>query len=504
LATMSALKRWFKGAEGRRQAAGRFLPLAASPLLLYLLLLLWLNPPPALAQAGVVAEPEESNEPAAVRTHRVQPGETLTSIALLYDTTVEALQRLNNISDPSLVYAGQELLIPGGEGETVLVFYTIRAGDTLAGLAAAFGTSVAGIAETNHLTNPDRLVAGQSLAIASHTGSVEPDPVRGEAYLVRPGDTPLSLAARYNISPLAIAQANDLPFPLRLYAGQRLRLPGDARFQFLAGEWRRVDVRPLPAVQGETVVVYVESLEAGRPSGTFADQTLRFVPHEEGYVALVGLDAFTEPGVTELALSGGGARPWQQWQQPLSIVSGNYGTQLLTVSPEIVSLLAPEVRAEEDAFFETIYTRFTETPRWEGVFQMPLTTTVVTAGYGAARSYNGGPFDIFHTGIDFGASVGTAVIAAAPGEVIFSDELTLRGQTVIIDHGLGVMTGYYHLSARHVQAGDVVNTGELIGEVGSTGLSTGPHLHWDVRVMNAPVNGLQWTREELLPREGPP
>jgi murein DD-endopeptidase MepM/ murein hydrolase activator NlpD len=479
---------------------GKPLPPATCYLLLCLLLLLGLRPSlPVLAQEPQEVEQEEApgGRPDVARVHLVKPGETLTSIALLYDTTVEALQGVNNISDPSLLYAGQELLIPGGQGEAVLAFYTLRAGDTLAGLAAAFGTTAAEIVETNYLTNPRALVAGQSLAVVSHTGSVEPDPISGEAHVVRPGDTPLSLAARYDVSPLALARANELPFPLRLYPGQRLRLPGEAPFQFLPGEWRRVEVRPLPAVQGETVVVYVESLEEGWPSGHFAGQPLRFAPHDNGYAALVGLDAFSEPGVTTLTLAGSGSRPWTTWEQPVSVVSGNYGTQLITVSEEIAPLLAPEIRSEEDALFETIFGRFTETRHWDGVFQMPVTTTIVSAGYGAARSYNGGPFDIFHTGIDFGAAPGTLVMAAAPGEVLFSDELPLRGKTIIVDHGLGVMTGYFHLSVLRVEAGDFVTAGQVIGEVGSTGLSTGAHLHWDLRIMNAPVNGLQWTREAL-------
>jgi murein DD-endopeptidase MepM/ murein hydrolase activator NlpD len=504
LATMSALRHCSDVAacvlRGRWRPLLVSLPVVAHHSLLILLLLLWLEPPlPLLAQEPAESEQEEagSERPGAIRIHLVQPGETLTSIALLYDTTVAALQQLNNINDPSLLYAGQELLIPGGEGEAVLAFYTIRAGDTLAGLAAAFGTTATAIAETNHLVNPGFLVAGQSLAVVSHTGSAEPNPLTGEAHLVRAGDTPLSLAARYSVSTLAVALANELPFPLRLYPGQRLRLPAETPFQFLPGEWRRVEVRPLPAVQGETVVVYVESLDEGRPSGRFAGQPLRFVPQGDGYVALVGLDAFTEPGLTSLTLAGSGSRPWPPLQQPVTVVSGNYGTQLIQVSEDLAALLAPEVRTEEDAFFETIFSRFGETQQWQGSFQMPVTTTVITAGYGAIRSYNGGPFDIFHTGIDFGMATGATVMAAAPGEVLFSDELPLRGNTIIIDHGLGVMTGYFHLSALHVTTGDFVAAGQTIGEVGSTGLSSGPHLHWDVRIMNAPVNGLQWTREVL-------
>lgn len=126
---------------------------------------------------------------------------------------------------------------------------------------------------------------------------------------------------------------------------------------------------------------------------------------------------------------------------------------------------------------------------------MPLTNTVVTAPYGDGRSYNGGPINIFHTGIDFAGAVGTPLYAPAAGEVIFNETTDLRGNVIIIDHGLGVMTGYYHLSESFVQVGDRVPAGQFIASVGNTGLSSGPHLHWDLRIMNVPVNGRQWTEQ---------
>ena len=89
-------------------------------------------------------------------------------------------------------------------------------------------------------------------------------------------------------------------------------------------------------------------------------------------------------------------------------------------------------------------------------------------------------------------------MAAAAGTVVYSDTLPLHGNTLIVDHGLGVMTAYYHLSTYHVSFGEHVESGQIIGEGGSTGLSSGPHLHWDLRVANVPVNGLQWTREDLI------
>ncbi|MCI0581083.1 MAG: M23 family metallopeptidase, partial [Chloroflexi bacterium] len=245
----------------------------------------------------------------------------------------------------------------------------------------------------------------------------------------------------------------------------------------------------------ETVAIYVENLTTGQPEGNFAGQSLRFAPYDGGYVALAGIDAFAAPGRYTLALGGFGATPWRPFFQDVEVVSGNYGTQTITIPDNLTYLLAPEIRAEEDAFLATIYTRFSDAPLWGGLFQLPLTSTVVTAGYGDARSYNNGPIEIYHTGIDFAGAIGTPIYAPAAGTVIFTDTLELRGLTVIIDHGLGVMTGYYHLSKIHVKVGDQVTAGQLVAEGGSTGLSNGPHLHWDLRVLNVPVNGLQWTRE---------
>ena len=138
---------------------------------------------------------------------------------------------------------------------------------------------------------------------------------------------------------------------------------------------------------------------------------------------------------------------------------------------------------------------FEEPGRWEGVFQFPVTTTVVSAGYGGLRSYNGGPLEVYHTGTDFAASQGDIVSAPAAGTVVFSGETQLRGNVVIIDHGRGVMSGLYHLEESFVETGQTVSLGQQVGRVGSTGLSSGPHLHWDLRVMGVPVDPLPWTQQ---------
>ena len=100
----------------------------------------------------------------------------------------------------------------------------------------------------------------------------------------------------------------------------------------------------------------------------------------------------------------------------------------------------------------------------------------------------------FHEGMDFMAEVGTPARAAAGGVVIFSDFHPQYGNMIEIDHGNGLITRYAHLSKRMVKAGDVVLSGGNIGQVGSTGRATGPHLHFEVRQNGAPLNPVRFLR----------
>lgn len=471
--------------------------------LLFLLAAFGGLPALALAQdgSGAQATPEATAEaatratPTRPPTHIVEDGETLTSIAALYEVTVADLLLVNGLDESDLIFPGQTLLVPGGEGAAVPAGYVVQAGDTLAAVAQRFSTTAEAVATANRLVSSDSLYAGQTLAVVSETGSPEPRPVTGTLHLVQAGETMLMVAARYALSPEAIAAANNLDLPLELFEGMRLRVPASGEYQDLPGGWARLSVRPAPLVQGQTASIYVEYAGEGAPTGSFGGQPLQFAPREAGYVALVGVDAFTEPGRLELLVEGEEGSDWWPLTEEVAIVAGDYPTQTINVSAELEPLLAPEVRAAEDAFLHEIYTQFTPEAQWSGLFQSPVTTTIVTAGYGGARSYNGGPYEIFHTGVDFAGTIGTPILAAAAGTVVFSDMLELRGLTLIIDHGLGVFSGYNHLSAVSVNVGDRVEPGQPVALGGSTGLSTGPHLHWELRVMDVPVDGMQWTRE---------
>jgi murein DD-endopeptidase MepM/ murein hydrolase activator NlpD len=263
----------------------------------------------------------------------------------------------------------------------------------------------------------------------------------------------------------------------------------------LPGAWQQVRLYPTPLVQGETAALYVAGLDGGQLSGEFGQSPLHFAPVDGGFLAFIALDAFSEPGLYRLALNGIGDQPFGQ---DVLVQPGGYGTQYITLPEELNALLAPEVRAADEAVLANYFGQFSEPAAWQGLFEVPVKDSLITAGYGDARSYNQGPIEIFHTGVDFAGIVGTPIYAPARGTVIFSDTLNIQGNTLIVDHGLGVMTGYYHLSKVHVNVGQVVTPGQMLAEGGSSGLSSGPHLHWELRVGNVPVNGLQWTEVDLI------
>jgi murein DD-endopeptidase MepM/ murein hydrolase activator NlpD len=113
-------------------------------------------------------------------------------------------------------------------------------------------------------------------------------------------------------------------------------------------------------------------------------------------------------------------------------------------------------------------------------------------GFGGRRNPFGGPGWEFHTGQDIEAPMGATVIAGAKGQVSYAGWMNGYGQLVIVDHGGGLSTRYGHLSHIDVQVGQQVSRGELLGKVGSTGRSTGPHLHYEVRINDEAVNPLQY------------
>jgi murein DD-endopeptidase MepM/ murein hydrolase activator NlpD len=129
---------------------------------------------------------------------------------------------------------------------------------------------------------------------------------------------------------------------------------------------------------------------------------------------------------------------------------------------------------------------------WEGSFQVPTAGRFSTP-FGVKRIRNQRTV-YYHRGLDVAAPEGRIVVAPNTGRVVLARRFRKYGNTVILDHGGGVTTLYLHLSALGVQDGQSVRTGQVIGNVGMTGVATGPHLHWGLYVHGVAVNPVPWTR----------
>ena len=141
----------------------------------------------------------------------------------------------------------------------------------------------------------------------------------------------------------------------------------------------------------------------------------------------------------------------------------------------------------------------------DGNFILPVDSSLRrTSFYGDRRKFiytDGGISRSIHYGIDFSGVPGTEVRSAGNGRVVFSDLRILSGETVVVEHLPGVYSSYYHMRDRFVREGDMVEAGKLIGTIGATGLVTGAHLHWEIRVNGIPVAPDPLRTSALLTKE---
>jgi murein DD-endopeptidase MepM/ murein hydrolase activator NlpD len=173
------------------------------------------------------------------------------------------------------------------------------------------------------------------------------------------------------------------------------------------------------------------------------------------------------------------------------VKAGQFATERLKVAPNFVEPNPEQLaKADEDRKkLREIFATVTPEKLWHGRFRVPLDGVTTGGNFGHRRVLNGQSSSP-HTGVDFPAPTGTPVRAAQRGRVVLADELYFSGNTVVIDHGLGVYTLYGHFSEIDVKPGDQVDTGAVIGKVGATGRVTGPHLHWGLTIDRARVNAL--------------
>lgn len=174
----------------------------------------------------------------------------------------------------------------------------------------------------------------------------------------------------------------------------------------------------------------------------------------------------------------------------IRVAYGEFGEEELILPADLVPLLEPEVTDRENAFLRSLLSNFRPELDWmNSGFKLPREGYYVSI-YGTWRTFNGGSRWYRHSGVDYPMPTGTPIQAAADGQVAYVGKLAIRGNYIVLDHGWGIFTGYAHASEIYVDVGDVVLQNEIIGAVGNTGRSTGPHLHFEIGVGGVWVNPL--------------
>lgn len=242
--------------------------------------------------------------------------------------------------------------------------------------------------------------------------------------------------------------------------------------------------------QGDVLAVRVSGMPSA-PTGNFIHKALHFFPYSGGWIALAGVPVTTNPGtyLLEIVLEND-----KIMRQPIRVNLANFKASRLTVSESQAKLANPgssdqailERKQKDQKLIEEAYSKQEPQPLWNGAFIRPVEGRVTTE-YGYSRYVNG-VITNQHLGIDIANSLGTPILAVNDGIVRLAENLLETGHTIIIDHGAGVFSSYSHLSKMQVKAGDLVYRSQTIGKMGSTGFSTGSHLHWVMRVGEVYLN----------------
>ncbi len=208
-----------------------------------------------------------------------------------------------------------------------------------------------------------------------------------------------------------------------------------------------------------------------------------------GWFGLAGIDYDTKPGSHELTLTGtteAGAST--SFAQMVPIAKGFYRTSTISVPKKYVDPDPADVAriVQERELKNEVLNRITGSQLWAGSFAAPAGTGT-TSEFGSQRTYNGKRQSV-HQGLDYGAGTGTPIRAINSGKVILARDLYFEGNCVVIDHGQGLLSLYFHLSQFKIKEGDSITKGQLIALSGGTGRVTGPHLHLAVRWQGSYVN----------------
>ncbi len=445
----------------------------------------------AIITASVGLMPVKAQNP-SLPVYIVQPGDSLYAIAQQFFTTIDAIKEVNALTSDNVLSIGDRLFIPGLEGLSgVLTTEYVPLGLNLRSLSRRSQSDPASLIRLNKFTSQSELFVGRKITttVTESNQNLRTLPSLGAS------QSWMEVAVLHSINYWKLANLNSLSSPIDALPYDTYFVESDSPSEnnLAIPGISSIVIDNLPLVQGGTFVLKVQSDSNVEIAANLAGTEPVFFPTDDGdQIALGGIHALLEPGAYPLYIiartEDGTEYRYDQW---VIVESGNFGVDApLKVDPESVD---EENIAKEDAFFKELVSKATPVQQWEGTFQIPTKGVVINSYFGSRRTYNGSENLYYHTGIDIGWDYGIDVFAPAAGTVVAAiKNQIVRGNVIVIDHGLGVFTIYMHLEKMFVEEGDQVQPGQKIAELGNTGRSSGPHLHFEIDVNGIPVNPLTW------------
>jgi murein DD-endopeptidase MepM/ murein hydrolase activator NlpD len=250
----------------------------------------------------------------------------------------------------------------------------------------------------------------------------------------------------------------------------------------------------LELFQGDIRELRVTVRGATAIEGWLGKDSLHLFPADrDRYAALVGADVEAKPGASKILLRAHAADgAVSERQIPVRIKARDFKKESFTVASTFDQMTAEtlaEIERERTAFARAFASGSSQR-FWEGHFVRPVPQEASASSFGFRRIINGVP-RAPHSGTDLSAPAGTEVMATNHGRVVLVGNFFFAGGSVVLDHGAGLYTMYFHLSEFRVEEGDMVRKGDVIALSGMTGRVTGAHLHWGARTGGARVDPLQ-------------
>lgn len=379
--------------------------------------------------------------------------------------------------------------------------HLVQVGDTWTALAYQYGVSPEALWQANGVLNSGREpTIGTTVAIPfGQTGLTDGVRVTGKA--IRPNRQSRLLTALAHNSTISeldrVNQSEHTPLlhrDLTLFVTDHVQLPRD-----LPPAFDTLELSHNPAIPGQGIAFRGTIAQPVAVNATLDAAALDALPFDTlveapFVVGVRGTGAFFPDGAHEFTIQVDDHAPWSQ---PWLMARGEWLFEEVNYTGAAAAIDADAIAAERARLF-TIWEVATPGVLWSAEFREPITDyLIVSSLFGTRRSVNGGPYNRYHEGVDFAAYGGTPVYASADGVVVVAEPLYVRGGAVIIDHGLGIYSGTYHLSQVSAERGQIVQAGDKIGEVGTTGLSTGNHLHWDFLVTETWVDASKWREQGM-------